>query len=478
MQGTKFCDLSETKGMVKMKITIIGGGPGGYEAAIMAAKLGAEVTVVEKNKVGGTCLNVGCIPTKALLASAEVLTTSLEAEKFGVFNDKTVVDPAQIIERKDKLVSGLVKGIEFLFESNGVNLIQGVGKLIDSKTVEVKRHDGGSEKLVSDKILLATGSVPICPEMFHYDGVKVITSTEALSLKTPPKSMIVIGGGVIGCELGQFFSRMGTQITIVEMAEQILSNEDESVAKQLLRQFKREKIKVLTATRVTDVNVQNTGITVNLSSGKTLEVEMVLLSIGRASFSKELNLDALGISTNSKGQIEVDELLETNVKGIYAVGDLINTPYLAHVASKEGTIAAENMLGKNKTAVHKAIPRCVYTDPQVAAVGLTEKEAQQRGIAYKTGSFDFRSLGKAQIIGKIQGQVKIIVDEKDVIIGASIVGPEATDLLAELTMAVHLGLTAEALGDVIHPHPTLSEAIMEALHDVHEMSINKVELRL
>ncbi len=461
-----------------MKITIIGAGPGGYEAAIMAAKLGADVTVVEKKEVGGTCLNVGCIPTKALLTSTDVLTTSLEAEKFGVTNDHTTIELKQIIERKDKLVSGLVKGIEFLFEANGVKLVRGIGKLIDSKTVEVKRDDGESEKLVSDKILLATGSVPICPEMFQYDGKKVITSTEALALKTPPKSMVVIGGGVIGCELGQFFSRMGTQITIVEMAEQILSYEDESVAKQLLRQFKREKIKVLTATSVTGVKIQDTGITVTLSSGKTLEAEMILLSIGRASFSKELNLDALGINLNSKGQIEVDELLETNVKGIYAVGDLINTPYLAHVASKEGTIAAENMLGKNKTAVHKAIPRCVYTDPQVAAVGLTEKEAQQRGIAYKTGSFDFRSLGKAQIIGKIQGQVKIIVDEKDVIIGASIVGPEATDLLAELTMAVHLGLTAEALGDVIYPHPTLSEAIMEALHDVHEMSINKVELRL
>ncbi|MBC3898107.1 dihydrolipoyl dehydrogenase [Acetobacterium malicum] len=460
-----------------MKITIIGAGPGGYEAAIMAAKLGAEVTVVEKKEVGGTCLNIGCIPTKSLLASADVLTTSLEAEKFGVCNDHTTVELKQIIERKDKLVTGLVKGIEFLFESNGVNLVRGIGKLIDSKTVEVQLNDGGVEILVSDKILLATGSVPICPEMFHYDGEKVITSTEALALKTPPKSMIVVGGGVIGCELGQFFNHLGTKITIVEMADQILSFEDESVAKQLLRQFKREKIKVLTANGVTDVKVEDTGVVVTLTNGAILEAEMMLLSIGRSSYSKGLNLEASGIKVDSKGQIEVDERLETSVKGIYAVGDLINTPYLAHVASKEGIIAAENMLGKNKTAVHKAIPRCVYTDPQIAAVGLTEKEAQQKGINYKTGSFDFRALGKAQIIGKIQGQVKIIVDEQDVIIGASIIGPEATDLLAELTMAVHLGLTAEVLGDVIHPHPTLSEAIMEALHDVHGMSINKASLR-
>jgi dihydrolipoamide dehydrogenase len=461
-----------------MKITIIGAGPGGYEAAIMASKLGAEVTVVEKNAVGGTCLNVGCIPTKSLLASSDVLTTSLEAEKFGVFNDHTTADLEQIIERKDKLVSGLVKGIEFLFESNGVNLVRGTGKLIDSKTVEVKRNDGAVETLVSDKILLATGSVPICPEMFHYDGKKVITSTEALALKTPPKSMIVVGGGVIGCELGQFFSRLGTQITIVEMADQILISEDESVAKQLLRQFKREKIKVLTANGVADVNAQDSGVEVTLTNGKTLEAEMMLLSIGRSSFSKGLNLEAVGIIVDQKGHIQVDDRLETSVKGIYAVGDLINTPYLAHVASKEGIIAAENMLGENKTGVHKAIPRCVYTEPQVAAVGVTEKEAQQRGIPYKIGSFDFRSLGKAQIIAKIQGQIKIIVDEKDVIIGASIVGPEATELLTELTMAVHLGLTAEVLGDVIHPHPTLSEAIMEALHDVHGKSINKVALRL
>ncbi|WP_414732258.1 dihydrolipoyl dehydrogenase [Acetobacterium carbinolicum] len=460
-----------------MKITVIGAGPGGYEAAIMAAKLGAEVTVIEKKEVGGTCLNIGCIPTKTLLASADVLTTSVEAEKFGVFNDHTTANLEQIIERKDKLVSGLVKGIEFLFESNGVNLVRGVGKLIDAKTVEVARSDGEALTLVSDKILLATGSVPICPEMFCYDGEKVITSTEALSLKTLPKSMIVVGGGVIGCELGQFFSRLGTKVTIVEMADQILSAEDESVAKQLLRQFKREKIKVLTANGVTDVKVQNSGVSVTLKKGERLEAEIMLLSIGRSSFSKGLNLEELGIKVDYRGRIEVDESLETSVKGIYAVGDLINTPYLAHVASKEGIIAAENMLGKNKTGVHKAIPRCVYTDPQVAAVGITEKEAQQRGIVYKVGSFDFRSLGKAQIIAKIQGQVKIIVDEKDVIIGASIIGAEATDLLAELTMAVHLGLTAEVLGEVIHPHPTLSEAIMEALHDVHGKSINKVSTR-
>jgi len=461
-----------------MKITIIGAGPGGYEAAIMASKLGADVTVVEKNEVGGTCLNIGCIPTKSLLAASDVLTTSLEAEKFGVFNDKTFVDLKQIIERKDKVVSGLVKGIEFLFESNRINLVRGIGKLIDSKTVEVQLNDGSVEKLVSDKILLATGSAPICPEMFHYDGKKVITSTEALALKTPPKSMIVVGGGVIGCELGQFFSRMGTRITIVEMADQILISEDVSVAKQLLRQFKREKIKVLTANGVADVNVQDSNVIVTLINGEILEAEMMLLSIGRSSYSKGLNLEELGIKVDTQGHIEVDDTLETSVKGIYAVGDLINTPFLAHVASKEGIIAAENMLGKNKTGVHKAIPRCVYTDPQVAVVGVTEREAQKSGIPYKMGSFDFRSLGKAQIIGKIQGQVKIIVDEKDVVIGASIVGPEATDLLAELTIAVHLGLTAEVLGDVIHPHPTLSEAIMEALHDVHGKSINKVSLRL
>ncbi|WP_303870070.1 dihydrolipoyl dehydrogenase [Acetobacterium wieringae] len=460
-----------------MKITIIGAGPGGYEAAIMAAKLGAEVTVVEKNKVGGTCLNVGCIPTKALLASADILTTSLEAEKFGVFNEHTSADLKQINERKDKLVSGLVKGIEFLFESNGVNLVRGTGHLINPKTVSVELSDGGLETLVSDKILLATGSVPICPELFHYDGVRVITSTEALALNKPPKSMIVVGGGVIGCELGQFFSRMGTQITLVEMAPQLLPFEDDDVAKQLLRQFKREKIKVMTGSSISDVSVTDSGVEVTLENGKSIATEMMLLAIGRSSYASGLNLEKLGIKVDTKGQLVVDDHLETSVPGIYAVGDLINTPYLAHVASKEGIIAAENMLGHNKSGAHKAIPRCVYTDPQVAAVGLTEKEAEQKGIIYKTGSFDFRSLGKAQIIGKIQGQVKIIVNQEDIIIGASIIGPEATDLLAELTMAVHLGLTAEALGDVIHPHPTLSEAIMEALHDVHEKSINKAPLR-
>lgn len=458
-----------------MRVTVIGAGPGGYEAAIMAAKLGAEVTVIEKNSPGGTCLNRGCIPTKALLATADVLETIHNAKAFGINVDGTVAaDFKAIMERKSKVVSGLVKGIEYLFNANNVTMIKGMGKLVDKNTVAVTKDDGSTETIAADKIILATGSVPIVPAMFQFDGKKVISSDEVLELQELPESMIIVGGGVIGCEIGQFLSRMGTQITIVEMVDQILPLEDAETAKQLARQFKKDKIKVLTGNGITSVEMTETGVKANLANGKSVEAEVMLVAIGRRSFHDHLNAQGVGVALDERGRIKVNDKMETNVAGIYAIGDIVATPLLAHVAAKEGIVAAYNAVkGAGKTVAYKAVPRCVYTEPEVAGVGLTERECEAQGIAYKVGQFDFRALGKAQAMSKIQGFVKIIVDANDVIIGAAVVGAHATDLLTELSLAVHLGLTAEQVGDCIHAHPTLSEAIMEAAHDVHGGCVHK-----
>lgn len=451
-----------------MKVAVIGGGPGGYVAAIKAAMLGAEVTVIEKRKVGGTCLNLGCIPTKALLASSSLISSIKEAKDFGIhINGEVESNFDDIMNRKNKVVSQLISGIEFLFEKRGIKLVNGFGKLVDTNKIEVNKEDGSKELVEADKIILANGSQPVILPMFPYDGDKIITSDEALNLKDVPKSLLIVGGGVIGCEFGQFFRALGTEVTIVEMFDQLLPLEDKDVAKQLQRQFKKDKIKVMTGVKIEKCEIVDNEVVATLSNGKEVKAEKALLSIGRKPYLDNSGIEDIGIELE-RGKVIVNENLETNVKGIYAIGDIINTPFLAHVASKEGLVAAQNAVcGNSKTVNYAAVPRCVYTEPEVAGVGKTEKELQENGIEYNTGQFDFRALGKAQAIGHFQGFIKILADKNDKIIGASIVGPHATDLLTELSLAVHLGLTVEEVGDVIHAHPTLSEGIMEALHDVH-----------
>lgn len=457
-----------------MKIAVIGGGPGGYVAAIKASMMGADVTLIEKRSVGGTCLNVGCIPTKALLACSEMLMNVRESKSYGINIDGSIdADFESMMNRKDKIVDQLVKGIEFLFEKKGVKLVNGFGKLINKNDIEVSKTDGSKEIIKADKIILATGSVPIVPPMFPYDGKKVITSDEALNLKELPKSMLIVGGGVIGCEFGQFFRTLGSEISIVEMNGQVLPFEDKDVAKQLQRSFKKDKIKLLTGKKIQKCNIEGEKVVANLDNGKSVEADIMLVSVGRKPYLENLGIEDLGIEVE-KGKIVVDDKMQTNVDGIYAIGDIVNSPFLAHVASKEGMIAVQNALGKDKKIDYTAIPRCVYTEPEVAGVGLTEKQLEQQAIEYKVGKFEFRGLGKAQAIGKFQGFIKILADNEDKIVGASIVGPHATDLLTELTLAVHLGLTVEQVGDVIHPHPTLSEGLMEALHDVHGECVHSV----
>lgn len=458
-----------------MKIIIIGGGPGGYVAAIKAAMNGEDVTVIEKSALGGTCLNAGCIPTKVLLASTEVLSQIENAGEFGLSVENNIeINFNEIMSRKDRIVNQLVSGIEFLFKKKGVKYIKGIGSLIDKNTVKVKKDDGSSEILHCDRLILATGSVPVIPKLFPYDGVKVITSDELLNIKELPASIIIVGGGPIGCEIGQFFRKLGTEITIVEMQSHIIPLEDEDVSKQLTRSFKMDKIKVITNDAITKVDVEGNSVAAELSSGKLIKSELMLVSVGRKPYFQELGLESAGIKIE-KGKICVNDGMETNIPGIFAIGDLVDSPALAHVAEKEGIVAVENALRKNKKISYKAVPSCVFTDPEIASVGLNEKTAKEKGIEYKIGRFDFRSLGKAQAIGKIQGFVKILADSKNSIIGASIVGPHATDMIGQLILAVQYNLNIDYLSDIIYPHPTLSEAVMEAVHSVNNESIHSVK---
>lgn len=461
-----------------MKITIIGGGPGGYEAAIYAAKKDAEVVVVEKDKVGGTCLNRGCIPTKAFLASYDALEAVETAKNFGITVGEAEIDYPAIVARKNKVMTSLVKGIEYLFKANNVTLINGFGKLVDAHTVEVTKEDGSAETVSTDYIILATGSVPTCPPVFNVDRKRVITSDEILDFEEAPESLILVGGGVIGCEIGQFLSKMGTEVTVVEALPRIMATMDEDVSKQISRQFKKEKIKVIAGDGIAEVNPAEDHVDVKLASGKELSAAYCLVAIGRAPYTTGLGLENAGVEMGERGRVAVNENLRTNVENIYAIGDIIASAQLAHVATKEGFIAVDNIMGANKKAAYHAVPGCVFTNPQLASVGTLEwqlqKEGKEPGKDYRTGTFDFKGLGKAQASGHLTGFVKVIVDMNDVLIGAEIVGAGASDMLQVLTTAIQLHLTCEQVEESIFPHPTMCEAIMEAIHDVHGMSINKV----
>lgn len=461
-----------------MKITVIGGGPGGYEAAIYAAKCGAEVVLVEKDKVGGTCLNRGCIPTKAFLASYEAKEAVEKSGDFGIMVEgEGKVDYPAILARKNKVMESLVKGIGFLCKQNNVTVLNGFGKLLDAKHVEVTMADGSKETVETDYIILATGSVPVCPGVFKVDRKRVITSDEILDFDFAPKSLIIVGGGVIGCEIGQFLKKMGTDVTIVEALPRIMATMDEDVSKQISRQFKKEKITMVTGDGIAEVNPAEDHVDVKLASGKELSAEYVLVAIGRAPFTAGAGLENAGIEMGEKGTVKVNEFMQTNVENIYAIGDIVLSAQLAHVASKEGFIAVDNIFGKKKKMTYHAVPGCVFTNPQLASVGKLEwqleKEGKEKDKDYKIGTFDLKALGKAQASGHLSGFVKVIVDADDVIIGGEIVGAGASDMLQVITTAVQLRLTAEQVAESIFPHPTMCEAILEALHDIHGLSVNK-----
>jgi len=457
----------------KYDLVVIGAGPGGYPAAIRAAQRGAKVAVVEKEKVGGTCLNWGCIPTKTLLASAEMVALAREAEEFGVKIGSVEPDWSAIMERKQRVTDTLVNGILGLLKANKIQLIAGTASLTPDKKVLVKGADGDST-LEAGSIIVATGSDPAELPTFDFSRPAVMTSTDALALPAVPKSLIIVGSGVIGSEFACIFSTMGTQIVMIELMDRMLPTEDNRVSKQMKSTFRKEGIDIRTDTTVEKVLAyRDDGIKVELSSGDVLEADKLLVSIGRRFNSGGLGLEELGVELDERGRILVNEKMETNVGGIYAIGDVVGGIMLAHVATFEGLVAAENATGGRSTMDYSVVPACIFTTPEIGSVGLNTDKAAEQGIEVNVSRFSFGALGKALAMGEDRGFVQLVIDAKtDKVLGAQIMGPHASDLIHEVAVAMRLGATAEDIATTIHAHPSLPEAIMEAAEAAHGKAIH------
>ena len=449
------------------KVVVIGAGPGGYVAAIRLAQLGAEVILIEKDKLGGTCLNVGCIPTKVLLHCAEVVTNLGEAQELGVKVDSSSINWDKVQEKRKKISSQLVMGVGSLVKGNKIKLIEGSASFVDKHTLNIVKKDKTEEKLTFDKLIIASGSVPAIPPI---PGVKecpaCIDSTAALELDKVPKSMLVIGGGVIGIEMATAYSAFGTKVTIVEALPKILPLMDTELSKMLKKSMQEKNIEILTGTKVLSVETTAFGAKVNVETeqgNKSFEAEKVLVAVGRRTYTESLDLAAAGIA-NDRGRITVNDKMQTNVEGIYAIGDCLGKVMLAHVASAQGEVAAENIMGANKKFNGATSPSCVYTDPEFAGVGLTEEQAKEQNKDYEVGRFPLAANGKALIANGGQGVVKVIKGkEYNEILGVHILGPRATDLIAEAALMIGMEATAEDVIETIHAHPTLTEAVREAV---------------
>ena len=447
----------------KTTITVIGGGPGGYVAAIRAAQLGAEVTLIEKSHIGGTCLNEGCIPTKALLHSAEIYEEAKNGESAGVIAEPKL-DFAKVMENKGAVVDRLVGGVKTLLKANGVKVIEGEASFIDKTKAKVVTKDGEQE-VTSDKFIIAVGSVPAVVPIEGINSPQCIDSTGALSLEALPKSMAVIGGGVIGVEMATAYSAFGTKVTIIEMLPRLLMNIDADAVGLISKSLEEKGVDIMTSTKVVSVADKGATAVVKVEKdGKELEVEAekVLVCIGSKSATASLNLEASGIEAE-RGVIKVNDHMETNVRNIYAIGDCTGGVMLAHVASMQGETAAENAMGEDSRYDGKTNPACVYTSPETASVGYTEEAAKKEGISYTVGMFDLGGNGKSIIMNGGKGFVKIIAHSRSKkILGMQIIGPRATDLIAEGALAISVNAGIEDIIKTIHAHPTVSEAVREA----------------
>ena len=460
-------------------VTIIGSGPGGYVAAIRAAQLGLKAAIVERDKrLGGTCTLRGCIPTKQLLMSAHVYEQMQHAGDFGVQASGIQLAFADVQKRKEKVVMKNSKGIEFLMKKNSITRFNGTGKLLLPGKVEVTGGDGKQEIINTKNVIIATGSVVKPIPGFDTDGTRVVNSDHILELKEVPKSLIVMGAGAVGVEFASVYSRFGAETTIVELLPRLLPIEDEEVSKELERSFRKRGIKSQVDTRLEHLQKSEAGVVVTGKTSKgeavKLEAEMLLVAVGRMPYTEGLGLAAGKIKVE-KGFIMVDEYQQTAEKGVYAIGDVVPTPLLAHLASKEGIVAVEHIAGyKDVRPINlRLVPSCTYCDPEVASVGLTEAKARELGYDVKVGKFPFSASGKARILGEEEGFVKIVGESKyDEILGVHIIGPHATELIAEACVAMQLESTAEELGRTMHAHPTVSEAVMEAAEGVHGLAVH------
>jgi dihydrolipoamide dehydrogenase len=467
-------ESTDITGGTSTRIVVLGSGPGGYVAALRAARHGAAVTLVEKDLIGGTCLNRGCIPTKALLASAEALARARSGEKYGFeVSGEVRPDLARMMERKNGVVTQIRGNVEILLKKAKVEVIRGTGRLASGNKVLVDT-EGGTTTVDADRIIIATGSEPALLPMFDFSHPAILTSTSALELERTPESMLIVGAGVIGCEFASFFAELGTQITMVEMMQQMLPLEDERLAKQFQGVYRKRGIQVMLKTRVEAIaEYADDHVVAKLADGSEVRAEKVLVSVGRKPNSSDLGLETVGVEVDGRGYIVVNEYLETSAPGIYAIGDVNGGQMLAHVASHEAFVAVDNCLGARRARDLRSTPSCTYSHPEVASVGLNEKQALENGYQPVTGTYRFPALGKAVAMGEDVGYVQLIADkETDLILGASMMGPHVTDVIHEVALAVHTGLTVKQLGETIHAHPTIAEAVMEAAHDVHGESVH------
>ncbi len=458
-------------------IIIIGSGPGGYVAAIRASQLGKKVAVIEKAEVGGICLNWGCIPTKALLKSAQVYNYFKHAEDYGIsVKGEVIADFEKVIERSRKVAENMNKGITFLFKKNKISLFEGFGKITDKNTVEIKKHDGSTETLKAGHIILATGSRSKELSGIKQNGKNIIGYREALVLNKLPKSMAVIGSGAIGTEFAYFYNSMGTEVTLLEYFDNIVPLEDKEVSKQLERSFKKSKMAIITGAAVENVEAFDNKCIVHYTDKKgksNIEVELVLSAVGVVPNIENIGLEEIGIELEN-GKIKVDKYYQTNIKGIYAIGDIVPGYALAHVASAEAICCVEKIAGLNPEPIdYGNIPTCVYSVPEIASAGMTEEQATEKGINIKIGKFPFVASGKAAASGNKDGFIKLIFDaDSDKLLGAHFIGDNVTEMIAEIIVSKKLNAKAMDLIKSIHPHPSLSEAIMEAASAAHNEAIH------
>ncbi len=461
----------------KFDVTVIGGGPGGYVCAIRLSQLGLKTACIEfRGSLGGTCLNVGCIPSKNLLNFSENFHKAKNFTNIGIEVGEVKLNLSKMMKNKDKAVADLTKGIEFLFKKNKVTYFKGKGSFKSSKEISILA-DNKETVIQTDKTIISTGSEPVSIPGIDFDEEKILSSTGALSISKLPKKMIIVGGGYIGLEMGSVWSRLGTQVEVVEYLDHITPGMDKEISKEFEKILKKQGIKFHLNTKVEKINKNKNGVSINTldksNKKNTIEADVVLISVGRRPFTKYLNLEKIGVQTNKKGMVKVNKSFETNIKNIYAIGDVIDGPMLAHKAEEEGIAVAEIIAGQSGHVNYDVIPGVIYTTPEVAYVGKTEEQLKVNKTNYKVGKFPFLANSRAKAINEPEGFVKILADTKtDKVLGVHIIGPHAGEMIAEMSVAMEFGASSEDIARTCHAHPTFSEAIKEAALSVDKRQIH------
>ncbi len=461
----------------KFDVTVIGGGPGGYVCAIRLSQLGLKTACIEsRGSLGGTCLNIGCIPSKSLLNLSEKFHSAKNFEKIGIETGEIKLNLDKMMKNKDKAVTVLTKGVEFLFKKNKVTYFKGKGSFENENSIKIEGLEG-TKIIQTDKTIISTGSVPVSLPGVDFDEERILSSTGALSIPKLPNKMIVVGGGYIGLEMGSVWSRLGTEVTVVEFLDHITPGMDRDISNEFMKILKKQGIKFNLNTKVDKITKNSNGVTVETSQndGQKVkhDVDVVLISVGRRPYTKNLNLDKVGVKLDEKGRVKVNKNFETNVKNIYAIGDVIDGPMLAHKAEEEGIAVAELIAGQSGHVNYDIIPGVVYTSPEVAYVGKSEEQLKKENIGYKIGKFPFMANSRAKAIDEPEGFVKILADQStDKVLGVHIIGPHAGEMIAEMAVAMEFGASSEDIARTCHAHPTFSEAIKEAALSVDKRQIH------